>query len=197
MPIYAPGRRDRHNRPLRSNSRSVVAMLSLTAMVDMFTVLVVFLLQNYNTTGEAIDINEKITLPKASAVRELKPAHVVVISRESILLNKDVIATFAQVKEQADWTIQPLATKIQERFKEAEEKSQALAARIRTAVDETRPGATPRDPLDDRRVTVQADKSIDFLTVKKVMYTLSEAGASEINFAVLKKDPNAAEEGTN
>ena len=36
-----------------------------------------------------------------------------------------------------------------------------------------------------RRVTVQADKKIDFLTIKKIMYTVTEAGAEEINFAVI------------
>ena len=38
---------------------------------------------------------------------------------------------------------------------------------------------------DFRQVTLQADKDTDFLTVKKIMYTLTEAGASEINFAVI------------
>ncbi|MES2857036.1 MAG: adventurous gliding motility protein S, partial [Bdellovibrionota bacterium] len=63
MPIYAPGRRDRHNRPLKGSGRKIVAMLSLTAMVDMFTVLAVFLLQNYQTTGEIIELSEEVVLP--------------------------------------------------------------------------------------------------------------------------------------
>jgi biopolymer transport protein ExbD len=37
------------------------------------------------------------------------------------------------------------------------------------------------------KVTIQADKGIDFLSVKKIMYTVSEAGAREINFAVMKE----------
>jgi biopolymer transport protein ExbD len=36
------------------------------------------------------------------------------------------------------------------------------------------------------KITIQADKSVDFLTVKKVMYTVTEAGIAEINFAVIK-----------
>ena len=44
MAIYVPGKRDR--RGVRAGAkRNVVAVLQLTAMVDMFTVLVVFLLQ--------------------------------------------------------------------------------------------------------------------------------------------------------
>jgi biopolymer transport protein ExbD len=35
-------------------------------------------------------------------------------------------------------------------------------------------------------MTIQADQKIDFLTLKKVMYTATEAGIVQINFAVLK-----------
>ena len=45
MPIFTPGKRDRSNRKVGATQRSAVAVLSLTAMVDMFTVLAVFLLQ--------------------------------------------------------------------------------------------------------------------------------------------------------
>jgi biopolymer transport protein ExbD len=197
MAIFAPGRRDRHNRPLRGRGRSVVAMLSLTAMVDMFTVVAVFLLQNYQTTGEVIELSENVALPKAHAVRELKPAHVVVVSHENIILDKDIVASFASVKEQQDWRIEPLAVKLAERFKESEDKRSALAGRVQQAVEETRAGTKnaglPEDPADDRRVTVQADKSVDFLTVKKVMLTLTEVGASEINFAVIKEETKTAQ----
>lgn len=193
MAIYAPGRRNRHNRPLKSGGRSVVAMLSLTAMVDMFTVVAVFLLQNYQTTGEVIELNENVALPQAHAVRELKPAHVVVVSHENIMLDKDIVASFAQVKEQQDWRIEPLAVKLAEKFKESAETRQAFAGRLQQAVDETRASAPSEDPADDRRVTVQADKTVDFLTVKKVMLTLTEVGASEINFAVIKVEDKAVQ----
>jgi biopolymer transport protein ExbD len=188
MAIFAPGKRDRHNRQLKSGKRSVVALLSLTAMVDMFTVLVVFLLQNYNTTGEVIEIDEKVELPKANSVKELRPAHVVVVSRQTIQLDKDVVASFTEVKEQQDWLIEPLRSRLIEKFRESEQKRLALAGRLKEAVNETRPTELRGRPEDDRRVTVQADKKIDFLTVKKVMYTLTEAGASEINFAVMKEE---------
>ena len=94
MAIYAPGRRDRHNRTIRSRSRTVVAMLSLTAMVDMFTVVAVFLLQNYKTTGEVIQLDDAVALPKAHAVKELRPATVVIVSKEKITMDKIDVASF-------------------------------------------------------------------------------------------------------
>jgi hypothetical protein len=58
MPIHPPGERFRYSRLLRKKKgkRDVAAVLQLTAMVDMFTVLVVFLLQNYNVTGQVLYI---------------------------------------------------------------------------------------------------------------------------------------------
>lgn len=189
MAIYAPGLRDRHNRTKRSTKRSVVAMLSLTAMVDMFTVLAVFLLQNYQTTGEVIDLKDDVKLPKASQVKELKPAHVVIISPRDISLDKRAIAATAAVRAQSDWDIPLLATAIVDRFRQLEESRKLLGLeRIKDAVDQNKPQAQREKPEDFRRVTVQADKSIDFLTIKKVMYTLYQAGASEINFAVIKDE---------
>lgn len=188
MAIYAPGHRDRHNKPKRGKGRGIVAMLSLTAMVDMFTVLAVFLLQNYNTTGEVIELDDKVKLPIAQAVKELKPAHVIVVSRAEINLDKEVSVPYETVKGQDDWNIEPLATKLKQKFSEALEARNAGMGQIKQAVDATKPGAVSDDPDGYRRITVQADKSVDFLTIKKVMFTLYEAGAAEINFAVVKEE---------
>jgi hypothetical protein len=189
MAIYAPGRRDRHNRPLSSTKRSVVVMLSLTAMVDMFTVLVVFLLQNYQTTGEVIEISDKVTLPVAKFVKELKPSHVVVVTRDSIFLDKTVVAAYEKVKAQEDWMILELSHSVGEAFKRDETQHGALGV-IREAVDHTKSNDSKESEVVDRRVTVQADKSIDVLTIKKVLLTLTELGA-EINFAVIKEEKKA------
>lgn len=188
MAIYAPGKRDRHNKLSGGRSRNVVAMLSLTAMVDMFTVLVVFLLQNYNTTGEVIELSDQVILPQARAVKELRPAHVVIVSRSEIELDHKVIAKLPEVQAQDDWKISPLFTMLADNFRAAEEKKRLGISRVKKAVDNARPDAFDEDPNDYRRVTVQADKTIDFLTIKKVMYTITEAGAAEINFAVMKTE---------
>ncbi len=189
MPIYAPGKRDKKNRRTLGKKRSAVVMLSLTAMVDMFTVLVVFLLQNYNTTGEVIEISDQVELPQAMAVKEIKPAHVIVVSKDKIMLDKELVATFAQVKAQTDWKIEVLFNKMIDAFRKAEEKRKLLGLeKVRDAIDQSQPGLAQKKEDDMRRVTVQADKKVDFLTIKKVMTTLTMAGASEINFAVMKEE---------
>lgn len=193
MAIFVPGKRDRHNRPAGKGKRSVVALLSLTAMVDMFTVLAVFLLQNYQTTGDVIELSDEVVLPKAAKVRELKPATVVVISKGKVLVDKLQVASLDEIKQLPEVTVIPnLQSRIQDSFRQLEEKNRVAGlSQIRQAVEQGRGGEATKTE-DFKRVTVQADKVVDSGTVKKVMYTLTEAGASEINFAVLRDDARPA-----
>lgn len=188
MPIHPPGERFRYSRLLskKKGKRSVVAILSLTAMVDMFTVLVVFLLQNYNATGQVIYIPKEVTLPKAERIKELKPAVVVTISTKEILLDHTAMVSYEQLHTQQDWMIEPLRVALVAALQKAKQEYEInLQKKLQSAVESAR-GESEKDQAPWNKVTVQADKGIDFLTVKKVMYTVTEAGAGEINFAVTK-----------
>lgn len=189
MPIHRPGERFRYHNILkrRGGKRSVVVMLSLTAMVDMFTVLVVFLLQNFSGEEQMLILHKDVELPKAEQIKDLKPAFVITVSNKEIILDKTVLASSNEVKAQADWMIPKLFEAMQAGLKQTKEEFDSkLKNKIRNVVEATR-GEKPEDPNAWNKVTIQADKSIDILTIKKVMYTITEAGAGEINFAVLKK----------
>jgi len=191
MAIYAPGTKFRNHRILgkRSGKRSVVALLSLTAMVDMFTVLAIFLLQNYSVTGQVIYIPKEVTLPKAEKIKELKPAVVVTISSKEVLIDKTSVASYADIVNQKDWMITSLYTPLVQAIQLAKQKYEKdLSQKIQTAVDKAKGKAetASTEKPSWNKITIQADKAIDFLTLKKVMYTVTEAGAGEINFAVAK-----------
>jgi biopolymer transport protein ExbD len=186
MAIHPPGERFRYNAHMRKNKtkRDVTAILSLTAMVDMFTVLVVFLLQNYNVTGQVLYIPKEVVLPKASSIKELAPSIVVTISNKEVLVDKDVIITYDQLKAQQEWMIPKLMTRLKQDLEKVKtEYEQSIKKKLQSAVEKARGTSEPElNPWN--KVTIQADKGMDFLTVKKVMYTVTEAGAQEINFAV-------------
>lgn len=192
MAIYKPGEKFRSNKLLsrHGSKRALVAILSLTAMVDMFTVLVIFLLQSYSSTGEIIFIPKEVKLPKAEKIKELKPAVVVTISNKEVLVDRDKIVSYDDVQKQGDdWLIVPLKAKVEKGIADAKAKFDLqLKNRLRGVVKKdgtTTEEEEEREPW--KKVTVQADKGIDFLSVKKVMYTVTEAGAGEINFAVMKE----------
>ena len=190
MPIHVPGLRSRRGGAV-GGRRSAVVALNMTAMVDMFTVLCVFLLQNYATTNQVLPMPEKVDLPAAAEVKELKPSNVVIVAQDGILLNNIKVADFNEVKEQEDWFIKVLAQELEKVIQAGEQRKQTLGSQLRTAVQEAKKEAAPAEVDEFRKVTVQSDKNIDFLTVKKIMYTVTEAGMREINFAVLKKAETA------
>lgn len=189
MPIYAPGKRTRkRNKGIPNTRRSPVTGLSLTSMVDMFTILVVFLLMNYSSTGEIIYIPKDVKLPKASQTKELKPAHIVTLTQTDVVLDKTTVAKLDDVKSQKDWLVVSLKDHLVQALKDDEVKAKEQAA-VRSSL----PGSPNAEKKDDanssaKKITVQADRDMDFLTIKKVMYTVTEAGAEEINFAVMKKE---------
>lgn len=191
MAIYVPGNRDKRGRE-SGGGRDVIAALSMASMVDLFTVLVVFLLQNYATTGQVIDIPPGVKLPQAHEVKDLTPANVVIVSNQGIQVNNDQIMDINTVRNQADWELAPLKQKLQELIAQGQQKKQALGNQIRSAVERMQVGdqavAQQVDPF--LKLTIQADKHMDFLTLKKVMYTATDAGIVEINFAVMK-EPNS------
>jgi biopolymer transport protein ExbD len=195
MPIHVPGKRGRNGK-MAGKKRSIVALLSLTAMVDMFTVLVVFLLQNYATTGQVLEIPEGVDLPEAAQVKELKPTNVVIITKKDILVNNDKVADLSAVKGQQDWMVQNLRKRVEEVIAAGEKDKTSVASKFKSAVEKIKAGDKKQEEEVDefRRMTIQADKKLDFLTLKKIMYTVTEAGIYEINFAVMKEAE--ADEGT-
>ncbi len=182
-----PGKRDRKHKTV-TGKRSATASLSLTSMVDMFTILVVFLLMNFSSTGEIIYIPKDVKLPKASETKELKPAHVVSVTTDSITLERETVAKLDDVKNmpKSEWLIPRLKERLAAAFKDDDVKATKDAASLRNNL----PGAqkTDKPKEEQHKVTVQADRDMDFLTVKRIMFTVTEAGAQEINFAVQKKE---------
>ena len=183
MPIYAPG--VRKGRYVQSIKRDVVAVLQLTAMVDMFTVLVVFLLQNYASTNQILPISEKIALPQAKEVKTLKPSHVVILSNGIVTLNESVLGALNDQTSEKQWNFPPLREKMEKLL----EVSQSGGSRFLLAQLKKIQANLEEDSLVKEapfRVTIQADEKTRFLDIKKIMYTLTEAGVKEMNFAVIK-----------
>lgn len=189
MAIFKPGERHRYHNILRrrKGKRSVTAVLSLTAMVDMFTVLVIFLLQAYTSNPTVLINPEDVSLPKAEQTKELKPAAVVTIAKGNVYVEKVQVATMEEVKASVDWVLPNMREELIKLLQlKKTEYDNLLRTRLQTII-----GADTQENLDAndwKKVTIQADKDIDYLSVKKVMYTIAASGGGDINFAVMKKD---------
>ncbi|MFN8791056.1 MAG: ExbD/TolR family protein [Bdellovibrionales bacterium] len=194
MAIYKPGQQHRYHNILRrrKGKRAVTAVLSLTAMVDMFTVLVIFLLQAYSSNPTVLINPEEVSLPRAEKTKELKPAAVITIAKGNVYVEKVQVATMEEVKASIDWILPNMRDELLRllQLKKAEYDS-LLRTRLQNII-----GSKNEEVLDAndwKKVTIQADKDIDYLSVKKVMYTIAASGAGDINFAVMKKENENAE----
>lgn len=192
MAIFKPGERHRYHNILRrrGKGRSVTATLSLTAMVDMFTVLVIFLLQAYSSDPVILVNPESINLPKAEQTKQLKPAAVVTVSKENIYIEKVQVATMEEVRASVDWVLPKMRDEL---IKLLQTKKREYDSQIRNQVQNIigNESTQPPQQLDWKKITIQADKDVNYLAVKKIMYTISSAGAGQINFAVMKKEDAA------
>src|SRR3954471_12204909 len=93
MPVHTPGPRLGKAIPLKAASKKghgkkqVYAALNLTAMVDMLTIMVVFLLQTFSASGEIAFVQKNLVLPDATNWVDLERAPVVTITPEAVTLD--------------------------------------------------------------------------------------------------------------
>lgn len=146
--------------------KSVEADLQLTPMVDMLTMIVIFLLMSFSATGEILFATKDIVLPPAYHVTELERAPVVAVSAATIGFEGQFVMNAADVTESSypDWKLTPLFT-----YLEAEREAWAAAH----AGEEFKGD-----------VIIQADKEVPFSVLKLVMSTCAKARYNNTNFAI-------------
>lgn len=86
----------------RKNKRSILLALSLTSMVDMFSLLVIFLLQTFSTSPEMLMVSKEVRLPTAQSGRELLDAPVLAVTKEGVFLDQKLVGPVEQVLSSPD-----------------------------------------------------------------------------------------------
>lgn len=133
--------------------------LNITSMTDMFTILLVFLLQTFNSSELQIDPVEGVRLPASNT--ELNPVSAIKISLSQKELkmdqlhladvrNSDIESSLLDAHDPS--FIKPLFNELQ-KLNAAKDKNAALG-----------------------RILLQADQDLPYGLLRKVMYTASQAG---------------------
>jgi biopolymer transport protein ExbD len=86
----------------KKGRKTMLLALSLTSMVDMFSLLVIFLLQTFSTSPEMLMVSKNVVLPTAQSGREIVDAPVLSITSEGIYLDQKLVGTTAQVLKNPD-----------------------------------------------------------------------------------------------
>ena len=149
----------------RSNKK--VPGLYLTPLMDVFTILVFFLL--FHSTGSnTLETPKQIKLP--DSVVETKPRETVVImvSPEVVLVQGEAVVSTPELIEDRIRTV----TEIRDRLKQLE----------RNII-----GISTKTVIESKEVTILADKTIPFRVLKKIMSTCTGSGYGRISLAVIQK----------
>ena len=94
--------------------------LQLTSMVDMFTLLVIFLLANFSATGDVLFMSKEIQLPTASHGSEIERAPVVAITDNFIGLEGQKVVDVDQIAHDEILNIQALEDNLRDLKKREE-----------------------------------------------------------------------------
>ena len=151
----------------QGRNRAIHQELTLTSMIDIMSVVVIFLIQSFSATGEVMMVNKDINLPQANYGRTLNRAPIVTVTPEKVTLEGITVGDNTAIQEkieETDWEL-PLL-------------SQRLTS-YKTFMESIYPGA-----VFPGEVIIQADNGLNFLYLKRVMFTLTKLGFNNINLAV-------------
>ena len=152
----------------RIKIRSVHTPLRLTSMMDILTVLLLFLLKSFVVEGEVISPVPGVDLPESSSNTTPQASVVIAIFDDAVMMDGEVVASVSTAVD-GDLLIEPLA----DRLDEARAKITEIARR--RGSEEAFSG----------KVAIQGDRDIDFAILQRVMYTCSISGYENISLAVI------------
>jgi biopolymer transport protein ExbD len=136
----------------------------LTSLVDVMTILLVFLIKSFSVEGTIVTPSPDLQLPLSTAKRPPKPVCTIEISKARIVSDGQVIAQTGPVAEQDSMIIPALYDWM------IDQKIKSL------------------DSSKTRDVLIQSDKEIHFAVIKKVMFTCSKAGFEDFSVLVLEEE---------
>lgn len=181
MPVFTPGRHPAYepigrlrSNPLSGGKKSGFTELNLTAMVDMFTVIVIFLLQSFSGEGE-VSVHKNLTLPDSEAASPLAArGPIIVVMRGEVLLDGEVIASIE------DETDEPGIPALAERLRDIKAANEKIEKDLALRDSNRAPKGF------DGHLIVQADEETDFKLVRRAIFSANEAGWTHLQFAVSK-----------
>ena len=151
----------------RRHKRGKTPGLNLVSLMDIFTILVFFLLVN-SSDVETLPNAKDLKLPESVAEQKSRETVVVMITDENILVQGEIVAEVGDVMAMQGNVIKGL--------------KQALVAQN----DRVLRKAANQD-IAQREVTIMGDREISYRLLKKVMATCTDADYGRISLAVLQK----------
>jgi biopolymer transport protein ExbD len=162
-------RMERHHKRHKAGSA-----INLVSMMDIFTILVFFLLVN-SSDVEVLPNAKDIVLPDSTAEAKARESVVVLLTDTQVLVQGQPVVELAAVNASDDVIIPELKAALE----------QQTGRTILAAADE-------EAAIAEREVTIMGDREIPYSLLKKVMATCTAAEYGRLSLAVLQKADNTA-----
>ena len=150
--------------------RGVYAALTLTSLVDVMTIIVIFLLMNFSANGEVLYMSKDIRLPDAYHGSQLDRAPVISVSAEAVTFDGRMLLNTGDLVKGDAMSVPEL----EEALRDEKRRYETIHV---------------EDPDHPFRglINVQADRRIPFKVIKRVMFACNQSGFGNISFAALSR----------
>lgn len=136
----------------------------LTSLIDVMTILLVFLIKSFSVQGNLITPSPDLELPISISTIPPKTMLSIEISKTGVLYEGTQIVQINEFAQNDTLLIEPLYHWM------ILQKSKS------------------QNPKKDPQVLIQSDKEIEFNIVKRVMFTCSKAGFIDFSVLVIEKE---------
>ena len=155
-----------------ARNRGKIAKMNLTSLMDVFTILVFFLLVNSGSV-ELVEAPKDVKLPES--YEESKPRETVVISisPEDVIVQGQAVAHVTQILAGEPGSMDPLAARLAE-------------------LKENIVGPATMAVAGSQEVTILADKAVPFIVVRRIMSACTGEGYENVSLAVIQRPAQVA-----
>ena len=164
----------RETRRIKRMSRNKVSVpkMNLTSLMDVFTILVFFLLVN-SGQSEILDAPKEVQLPESATESRPRETVVIFVTPDEIVVQGEPVVRMTDVLA-SQGSIEPIGRRL---------------AALKGAII----GRSTQVVAASQEVTVLADKSIPFDVIRRVLSTCTSEGYTNISLAVTQKGAETAQ----
>jgi len=141
--------------------------LNLVSLMDVFTILVFFLLVN-SSSSDVMEQPKSIKLPESVVDSKPRETVIVLVTEDNVLVQGDVVMSTAEVISSKDAIMQPIKLRL------LQQQKKVIGYKTRTVAQ-------------SKEITVLAHRTLPFKLLKKVMASCTSAGYGKISLAVIQK----------
>ncbi len=155
-----------------SRNRGKISKMNLTSLMDVFTILVFFLLVNSGSV-EVLDAPKNVTLPESRVEAKPRETVVIFVSSDEVLVQGKLVALVADILDGDRTALDPITSRLAE-------------------LKENIVGPNTLAVAGSQEVTILADKSVPFTVIKTIMSTCTDGGYENVSLGVIQKAAQVA-----